>query len=480
MRRLTQLVVCALFISMSVVLSGCKSEVAPAAESNLVNSASASVNSLFGTFSDGVTWQYTGGVSAGRQHGEGELLAANGYRFKGLWGTGREMQGTRTYANGDVETGNFVNGKTTLKQAINGLESIRTYSNWVMVKSESGGDLQAYMQVANYDKAYAVHGTRPILGMEFQQNEESGGLDVVRLVPNAPAQLAGVQAGDRILQYAGESMSDKMQFLRAVQATSYGSRVKMRVERVGQVLDLDLIPSIRPDSYRPGPGMVEKNSYDELFDAYLADLANFDERIQPLELPAKYSAQAQSRKQRYIAGRKAGQACALVEEMWVYQGSACNNGLAHGTGEAVHLTSDLRFVGEFSQGVRIKGLIIASGIEMYDGPVKNGRPDGAGICFHEGEPEECKFYRGKRVDAVYKQRIALAKQRQFMEEQQAKQQAQIDSLRNDVKNTQFAIQQRSAAPSAAGLQQGMGDVLLDAAKRKAADKVMDAVFDKLF
>jgi hypothetical protein len=117
---------------------------------------------------------------------------------------------------------------------------------------------------------------------------------------------------------------------------------------------------------------------------------------------------------------------------------------------------------------------------MYDGPVKNGRPDGAGICFHEGEPEECKFYRGKRVDAVYKQRIALAKQRQFMEEQQAKQQAQIDSLRNDVKNTQFAIQQRSAAPSAAGLQQGMGDVLLDAAKRKAADKVMDAVFDKLF
>ena len=221
------------------------------------------------------------------------------------------------------------------------------------------------------------------------------------------------------------------------------------------------------------------NSYQELFEVYLSELSGFDERIAELDLPPKYQRLAQARKQRYVADMKAGQACKLVENMWIYYGDACKGVLAHGTGSAMHLTSDLKFVGEFKQGVRIKGLIVASGVEMYDGPVKDGRPDGAGICFHEGEPEECKFYRGKRVDAVYKQRIALAKQREFMEEQQAKQQVQIDSLRNDVKNAQFAIQQQAVPTSAAGLQ-GTGDILLGAAKRKAADKVMDALFDKLF
>ena len=225
--------------------------------------------------------------------------------------------------------------------------------------------------------------------------------------------------------------------------------------------------------------MVKLNSYQELIEVYLSQLSGFEERIAVLDLPTKYQKLALESKQRYVADMKAGQACNLVEDMWIYQSDACKGALAHGTGSATHLTSDLKFVGEFKQGVRIKGLIVASGVEMYDGPVKDGRPDGAGICFHEGEPEECKFYRGKRVDAVYKQRIALAKQRKFMEQQQVKQQAQIDSLRNDIKSTQFAIQQQAVPTSAAGLQ-GTGDILLGAAKRKAADRVMGAVFDKLF
>lgn len=475
---------CLVLIS-TLMLPGCASQsVRPVSESvaslSADGSAYVATRQLTGTFADGVPWRYSGGVVNGRQHGEGEMVADNGWRFKGTWNNGQAVQGSMTYANGDVESGNFLDGQTTIKQAINGLESVRTYASGKMVKSESGGDLEHYMQAANYERAFALRGQNSLLGLEFQQNEATGVLEVVRLVGNAPADLAGIQPGDRILRYAGTDMKDKMQFLQAVVATAYATRVTIRVERAGQALDLALTPSIRPDAYQPGPGQVQTNSYEDLIAFYLTDLAEFDERIAGLDLSDKYKELAQQRKQAHVAGLKAGQACDLLEDTWIYKDDACKDGLAHGKGSAVHISSDLKFVGEFKQGARTRGLIIASGVEMYDGPVKDGRPEGEGICFHEGEPEECRFYRGKRVDAVYKQRIALAKQRKFMEEQQARQQAQIDSLRNDVKNTQFAIQQRSVPTSAGGLQQGMGDVLMDAAKRKAADKVMDAVFDKLF
>lgn len=469
MPRLLIPVYCVLLLS-TIVLSGCNnSQVKPAADAN----AAADVAHLQGRFKDGATWQYTGGVRAGRQHGIGEMVASSGWRYKGTWANGQRIQGKVVYPNGDTENGNFLNGKTTYTQAVNGLSFINTYRNGKVVKRESA--LDAQLSAANYEDVFAVIGKRAFLGMQFQKNKDGGYLEVISVKTNSPADFGGLKAGDRIVQYAGVPITENNQFLKAIKSTAYGTSSVIRVNRSGKILDLDVTPSIRPVGYVAGPGMIQMNSYQQLISIYLQQLADYDERISQLDLPPQYRALAARKKHERIVGMKSGQKCALKEELWVYQGDACRNGLAQGKGTAVHLTSDLKFVGQFDRGVRVKGLIIAKGVEMYDGPVKNGRPDGAGICFYEGEPEECKFYRGKRVDAVFKQRIALAKQRKFIEEQQAKQQAQIDSLRMDMNKAQAVAVQRAAASSNAGQ-----NYLLEAAKRKAADKVMDAVFDKLF
>jgi len=106
---------------------------------------------------------------------------------------------------------------------------------------------------------------------------------------------------------------------------------------------------------------------------------------------------------------------------------------------------------------------------MYDGTLKDDKPHGSGICMHQGEPEECKYYKGKRVDTLYKQRIEFAKQNALMVEQQA----QIDKKLAEFSNTrQLAKQSKNG--------QTMGDHLTNQLKRKASDKAADYLFDQLF
>ena len=116
---------------------------------------------------------------------------------------------------------------------------------------------------------------------------------------------------------------------------------------------------------------------------------------------------------------------------------------------------------------------------MYHGEIKDAKPHGKGVCFQEGEPEECKFYMGKRIDTLYKQRIAMAKQQKAMNEKLAQMQQAQDKRLTQMEGK---ISAAAAAPRARTVSTGndMGDVLMNAAKRKATDKVMDAVFDRLF
>ncbi len=107
---------------------------------------------------------------------------------------------------------------------------------------------------------------------------------------------------------------------------------------------------------------------------------------------------------------------------------------------------------------------------MYDGSLENGKPNGKGVCFHEGEPEECKFYHGKRIDSLYKQRIEMAKQQKLMDEKLEKMQA---AQNQQIKQMQQRMVPTYQGKSAAG---NIGDVLID----KAMDKAIDKVFDSLF
>ncbi len=165
------------------------------------------------------------------------------------------------------------------------------------------------------------------------------------------------------------------------------------------------------------------------------------------------------------------QTCALVEENWVYVGAACRDGLAEGTGAAAHVDGQLEFVGTFRAGTRLEGILKVDGHELYEGPIANGRPHGNGICYYEDEPEECHYHRGKRVDVVYKQRVQFDRQLAEL----AKIRARMEDFETSAAATPVS-QPTPVQPAA----RGAGDVLMDAAKRKAADQVMGTLFDALF
>lgn len=171
------------------------------------------------------------------------------------------------------------------------------------------------------------------------------------------------------------------------------------------------------------------------------------------------------------------QKCRLKEDGWIYKGSQCRSGLAHGNGEAVNSEKNLSYKGKFVKGQRVKGKVFYSGQPMFDGALSSGKPNGAGVCFYQSEPEKCEFYEGKRVDVLFKQRIANAKQQEQMDaklaEMKKMQQQQNDRI-SQIQGQVNASGQRQQQGSTVGQQIG------DYAMQKAGEKVMDKLFDKLF
>jgi len=147
--------------------------------------------------------------------------------------------------------------------------------------------------------------------------------------------------------------------------------------------------------------------------------------------------------------------CTLTNKDWVYTKGTCKHGLANGKGTAED-KQGLKFIGEFKNGQRIKGEIHQAGNMIFSGGLVNDKPDGDAICFFEGEYEECRFFKGKRIDTLYK-----------MRKENAKMQAKM---------TQMQVSKQISSSQ----QKDVGDYAADALKREAADRAADYIFDRLF
>ncbi|MBX9960992.1 MAG: hypothetical protein K2Y15_12725 [Burkholderiaceae bacterium] len=131
---------------------------------------------------------------------------------------------------------------------------------------------------------------------------------------------------------------------------------------------------------------------------------------------------------------KAAQACRLWRDDWLYLGSACASGLAHGTGQARARDGSRAFEGRFERGQPSQGRLLFRGEPYFEGALKNLTPEGAGICWHQGQPEECRMLNGQRIDALHKQREDNARLQQQAREQErrdeeARMQRQIEETR---------------------------------------------------
>ena len=204
------------------------------------------------------------------------------------------------------------------------------------------------------------------------------------------------------------------------------------------------------------------------------------DRAEKTRLESIRLAKATKEKAARMEKRLADQACRLKSDEWIYLSKNCKQGLAHGQGEAINDTKGLKFIGEFKQGQRIQGELYASDLLMYDGSLKDGRPHGVGICMHDGEPEECKFYKGKRTDVLFKQRLEFAKQSEMMAEREARMTKSLESSEQRINDRLSSIDVRSSDSGYQSNGSSITDYAVDSLKKKAADKAVDALFDSLF
>lgn len=113
----------------------------------------------------------------------------------------------------------------------------------------------------------------------------------------------------------------------------------------------------------------------------------------------------------------AAQRCRVQRDNWAYEGSACANGLAQGAGRARSRDRSSVYDGQFAQGQPVSGRLTVSGRPYFEGGFRNWTPEGAGICWHEGRPEECRMLNGERIDALHKQREENARLQQEAREE---------------------------------------------------------------
>lgn len=166
------------------------------------------------------------------------------------------------------------------------------------------------------------------------------------------------------------------------------------------------------------------------------------------------------------------QDCPLNNTDWVVVSGNCVNGKLEGRGEAQSMMGE-RFVGQFKAGLMVKGELYKNSQMVFDGSLLGGKPHGNGMCVYNAEFEECKYYRGQRVDSLYKMRKEVAKQNKAIAEQSAtlaKQQQTLNNIQSQQRNN------TGSSGSSGSSGNGLGKSVQDELVRQGTKKLLDQLF----
>ncbi|MFB2836231.1 HhoA/HhoB/HtrA family serine endopeptidase [Floridanema evergladense] len=88
--------------------------------------------------------------------------------------------------------------------------------------------------------------------LNLNVNEDDGVL-IVRVMPNSPAEKAGLRSGDIISKINNQSVKDSNSVQQAVDASNVGARLPIEVRRSGQNVDVVVQPSALPNRQQQQP-----------------------------------------------------------------------------------------------------------------------------------------------------------------------------------------------------------------------------------
>ena len=128
-----------------------------------------------------------------------------------------------------------------------GLRFVGLYDKGVQLSMYS--ELEADIAIGRFDKAFAIRGERPFMGLSFKEAAEPAGtayVGIENVIYNSPAYLAGFQSGDRVLDYNGKRYRDMATLVADIQTVRFGDTVTFRLQRNGEPLTITFAPHIIP------------------------------------------------------------------------------------------------------------------------------------------------------------------------------------------------------------------------------------------
>lgn len=162
------------------------------------------------------------------------------------------------------------------------------------------------------------------------------------------------------------------------------------------------------------------------------------------------------------------QQCIITDTAWKTANTQCKNGFIEGQATAFHSNGKLKFEGLFEKGSMVEGMIYFQNKPFFLGKIVNHEMHGDGICYFKDKPEACTYYKGDRIDAIYKLRFLMRQQLlaiQAMVGAQMQQQAHMQST-----------YQSAPVDQGSNIGSQIGGKLMD----KAAEKAIDAILNNFF
>lgn len=163
--------------------------------------------------------------------------------------------------------------------------------------------------------------------------------------------------------------------------------------------------------------------------------------------------------------------CMVADPDWKSNSTSCKEGFVDGKATAFHRNGKLKFEGEFKNGSMSFGTVFYKNKPYYIGPIVDHEMHGQGICYFKKKPEKCEYYKGSRVDTIFKLRFLMRQQLLAI-------QGMLQSQQDNIEAQARSYPSQSYQPSSNGnnSNSNIGSKVLN----KVGEKVMDKILDNFF